>query len=349
MKPPDWNRGLGPLEADATSEGVSSAEDCTAAILAFLRSVHGKIRQDDLGDYYYEDVSTISLHFLLGSALPRKEVLWSWYDYFDRELSESIYQTLPPQRDEAFLRILEGCNFPWDAEAVRASGLVFLSQHRKTVYTAIEEVLTQRLEDLRGLDDDALRAYLTPKHTWSEAHLRRELRKLQTRPIGREERQQVYRRLESDYLRATARNMMDEAATEAFWKHSPPELEAMAARFHALRATLLEEALRLGVYVSREAYAWSHWRQGREGARRSRRRGPAGQRAAAAEGVQAAAEHFAVLGLPLGATLAQVKAAYRERVKEHHPDQGGSVPEFLRLQEAYEYLLTRVFGAARPS
>jgi len=43
------------------------------------------------------------------------------------------------------------------------------------------------------------------------------------------------------------------------------------------------------------------------------------------------------------ATLAEVKAAYREKVKERHPDSGGSVPEFLRLQEAYEYLLTQVF------
>ncbi|NIP73892.1 MAG: hypothetical protein GWO16_13055, partial [Gammaproteobacteria bacterium] len=60
--------------------------------------VHGKVRRDDLGDYYYENVSTISLHFLLSADLPPKEVLWAWYDYFDRERSESIYQTLPPLR-----------------------------------------------------------------------------------------------------------------------------------------------------------------------------------------------------------------------------------------------------------
>jgi hypothetical protein len=346
MKATDWTRGVTPLAADPAHEGagLSSQKDYTPEIVDFLHRVHGKIRQDDLGDYYYEDVSTISLHFLLASSLPPKETLWAWYDYFDRECSESIYQTLPPLRDEALLRILGVCSFQWDAEVVRRTGLVFLSQHRKEVFAAVEEFLTQRLEAHRQMEDDALRGFLTPKHTWTEAHLRREVRKLQTRPFSREERQAVYRRLESDYLRATARHLLDEAATEAFWKHPPPELEALRARFQVLRNTFIEEAMRLGVYVSREAYEWSHWRQGREGARRTRRRGTAGARAAPrAGGLHAIAQHFAVLGLTPQATLAQVKAAYREKVKEHHPDSGGSVPEFLRLQEAYEFLLTQVF------
>ena len=50
-----------------------------------------------------------------------------------------------------------------------------------------------------------------------------------------------------------------------------------------------------------------------------------------------------MLGLTPAATVDEVKAAYRERVKAHHPDQGGKVPDFLRLQEAYEFLMTRVF------
>ncbi|HKI99625.1 MAG TPA: DnaJ domain-containing protein [bacterium] len=346
MKSPDWNRGFTRLDADTAAPGAAfvSHKDYTPEILDFLRSVHGKVRQDDLGDYYYEGVSTISLHFLLNSPLPPKETLWAWYDYFDRERSESIYQTLPPLLDEAFLRILEGCAFRWDAKAVRASGLVFLSQHRKAVYADIEAFLTQRLDEHRHMDDDALRAFLTPKSTWTEAHLRREVRRLQTRRFDQEERQTVYRRLHSDYLRATARHLMDEAATEAFWKHPPPELEALRARFQALRATLAEAAVRLGVYVTREAYEWSHWRQGREGARRSRRRGFNGQHAAhESVAVMSVAQHFAVLGLTPAATLPEVKAAYREKVKAHHPDSGGSVPDFLRLQEAYEFLLTQVF------
>ena len=39
----------------------------------------------------------------------------------------------------------------------------------------------------------------------------------------------------------------------------------------------------------------------------------------------------------------EVKTAYRDMVKQHHPDQGGSVQDFLHLQEAYEYLLTHVY------
>ena len=54
-------------------------------------------------------------------------------------------------------------------------------------------------------------------------------------------------------------------------------------------------------------------------------------------------DHFGMLGLPSTATLEEVKTAYREKVKEHHPDQGGTVPEFIQLQEAYEFLLTEVF------
>jgi hypothetical protein len=44
---------------------------------------------------------------------------------------------------------------------------------------------------------------------------------------------------------------------------------------------------------------------------------------------------FAALGLDPSASLAEVKAAYRERVKEVHPDHGGDEAEFRRLREAY--------------
>lgn len=44
---------------------------------------------------------------------------------------------------------------------------------------------------------------------------------------------------------------------------------------------------------------------------------------------------FAVLGLPAGATADQVKAAYREKVKQVHPDRGGDEDEFKRVREAY--------------
>ena len=44
---------------------------------------------------------------------------------------------------------------------------------------------------------------------------------------------------------------------------------------------------------------------------------------------------YAVLGLPAGADLAEVKRAYRERVKDVHPDHGGDRDEFERVREAY--------------
>jgi hypothetical protein len=44
---------------------------------------------------------------------------------------------------------------------------------------------------------------------------------------------------------------------------------------------------------------------------------------------------FAELGLPRNATLPEIKSAYRERVKQVHPDHGGDEDEFKRVQEAY--------------
>ncbi|WP_255150470.1 J domain-containing protein [Halorarius halobius] len=44
---------------------------------------------------------------------------------------------------------------------------------------------------------------------------------------------------------------------------------------------------------------------------------------------------FSVLGLPSGASESEVKTAYREKVKEVHPDHGGDTDEFRRVREAY--------------
>lgn len=51
---------------------------------------------------------------------------------------------------------------------------------------------------------------------------------------------------------------------------------------------------------------------------------------------QAAATAFAELGVPAGASEQEVKAAYRERVKQVHPDQGGDEQAFKRICEAYD-------------
>jgi hypothetical protein len=44
---------------------------------------------------------------------------------------------------------------------------------------------------------------------------------------------------------------------------------------------------------------------------------------------------FAELGVPTSADVEEIKAAYRRRVKETHPDQGGDEDEFKRVREAY--------------
>jgi ferredoxin len=44
---------------------------------------------------------------------------------------------------------------------------------------------------------------------------------------------------------------------------------------------------------------------------------------------------FDVLGVETDADESDVSRAYRERVKEAHPDQGGSREEFMRVQQAY--------------
>ena len=317
--------------------------DYTPDVLAFLRETHGNIRRDATGDYYYNSVSTISLHFLLQSTLPAQEVLWRWYLYFDRGRSESIYQTLPPQRDEEFLGILESCAFRWNRDIVRESGLVFLAEHRAEVFLALEDLLLMRMDAYRTLSDTELRTVLTPKLTWSDVHLRKLLRQAQTQPLTSDQRRAIYGLFESDYVRATARHLIDEASNELFWKQPPPELEGLALKFATFTRMLSESARRLGVYVTRQEFEGAGAYRAHSAAGKGRRGSPgsgSGNRAAHAPGAEA---RFAVLGLAPGATVADVKAAYRERVKQYHPDQGGSVESFLRVQEAYEYLLTEVF------
>jgi hypothetical protein len=54
-----------------------------------------------------------------------------------------------------------------------------------------------------------------------------------------------------------------------------------------------------------------------------------------------------VLGLTFPCSAAQVRDAYRERVKQAHPDQGGSHEAFIALQDAYEEALRLCRGKSR--
>jgi ferredoxin len=53
---------------------------------------------------------------------------------------------------------------------------------------------------------------------------------------------------------------------------------------------------------------------------------------------------FEVLLLDPDATEEEVVEAYRERVKEVHPDQGGSIEEFRAVKQAYDELLSMDLG-----
>lgn len=47
---------------------------------------------------------------------------------------------------------------------------------------------------------------------------------------------------------------------------------------------------------------------------------------------------YEILGVPQGATQADIKKAYRNLVKQHHPDTGGSEERFKEISTAYETL-----------
>jgi DnaJ-class molecular chaperone len=46
-----------------------------------------------------------------------------------------------------------------------------------------------------------------------------------------------------------------------------------------------------------------------------------------------------ILGLGVRATLKQVKDAYKESVKEHHPDRSGDAGEFAKVKGAYDTIM----------
>jgi hypothetical protein len=55
-------------------------------------------------------------------------------------------------------------------------------------------------------------------------------------------------------------------------------------------------------------------------------------------------EAFAILGVPTDADPDALRAAYRERVKDCHPDQGGDPAEFARVRRAYERATSTTVG-----
>ena len=48
--------------------------------------------------------------------------------------------------------------------------------------------------------------------------------------------------------------------------------------------------------------------------------------------------YYKILGVPKDATAAQIKKAFRDLSKEHHPDKGGDAEKFNTIKEAYDVL-----------
>ncbi len=56
---------------------------------------------------------------------------------------------------------------------------------------------------------------------------------------------------------------------------------------------------------------------------------------------------WSILGVENGASLLDVKRAFRLRALETHPDRGGEPDQFRRVQAAYEELVKKLSGAPR--
>lgn len=118
--------------------------------------------------------------------------------------------------------------------------------------------------------------------------------------------------------------------TYLFWEHGSGRLASRVYRRVERQAAHNARTSNAG---PREAWSGPHRRSGRRtGARRSTSRSQTGTPSSHEQA-------YHVLGLEPGATDDDVKRAYRERVKEVHPDaDGGDEEAFKRVTRAYETL-----------
>ncbi len=290
--------------------------DQTRTVLKFFEGLRGSVRHGVSNERGHTGLSAIGLHLLLQSDLPAKEVLWAWYRYFDRDRGYSVYRTLAPWEDEALLEILKSCDFSWDTEAVYNSGLVFLQEHYREVLLCLGDVLGMRFDAYESMTEDELRERLATGFRSMEMHVGRLVREIRLRPLEMDKRHGLYETLSSDYLRATAVALLERAGTEDFWRTPPSELMFVQDRCEKLMFYLLTKARLLGMK------GWSKVGEGHSP-------------------LAGMSEHLAVLGLNEDAELEDIRSAYRRLAKHNHPDQGGSVGEFLRVQQAYDSLIAR--------
>jgi len=80
-------------------------------------------------------------------------------------------------------------------------------------------------------------------------------------------------------------------------------------------------------YTCEEEYRYQHQSRQQEYHREYSREEPQEQ------------DDYGVLGLKRGASIAEVKAAYRRLAKKHHPDAGGDPEVFKRVHTAYQNIV----------
>jgi hypothetical protein len=127
-----------------------------------------------------------------------------------------------------------------------------------------------------------------------------------------------------------------------------------AGRRNATGDPFLDDAMaELDAYLEDDREARSRLEREREARRRAEEQararkpgyGSSGQGAGPPDKLVAA---YKTLGLPFGASFAEVKAAYKRLLKEHHPDKHGSSPEnqknatetSARINDAYSVIET---------
>lgn len=130
----------------------------------------------------------------------------------------------------------------------------------------------------------------------------------------------------------------------AWWTGAPCEApfrapDASNGGAATMEAALAEAELRSGRYLALVEPYWARaWNRVLRGERPPRRPAPHVVRPRRVDPRSA----WEILGLPTGASLAEVKAAFRALALATHPDHGGDADAFRALYQAYERLLTRV-------
>jgi len=130
----------------------------------------------------------------------------------------------------------------------------------------------------------------------------------------------------------------------AWWTGAPREApfrapDASNGGAATLEAALADAEARAGRYlVLIEPYWARAWNRVLRGEPAPRRPAPRAERPIRASPRSA----WQVLGLSAGASLADVKAAFRQRALATHPDHGGDADAFRALHQAYERLIAKL-------